>query len=91
MEYNTTEVAVGLLKGFKKDWNPFIREAYMQVDVKGKIFNLPIDRRQIRFVEKEYQVGSMVELHYDGVWHINSRTLTMNEPVTVDRDRSVYL
>jgi hypothetical protein len=85
------DTAIGKLKGFKINWNPFNKDAYMQVDVEGTIFNVPIDRRQIRFILKEYQVGENMVIRYNGTWHYTSRTLEMNEPIIVDEERSVYI
>ncbi len=85
------KVVTGVLKGFKKDWNPFTNKAYMQVKVGGRIMDVPVDRRQIRFVEKEYKVGETVDLYYDGAWHFRSRVIDLNEPLLVDTEKSVYV
>ncbi len=65
----------GVLLKYSQSRNPFKREADVVVMVKDKTVTIPIDVRQRRFVEKEYPVGSEVELFYDGNWHINSRTI----------------
>lgn len=84
------KVVNGVLKGFKMNWNPLITQAYMQVKVSGEIMDVPIDRRQIRFVEKEYHIGDAVNLYYDGAWHIRSRAIDINENF-VSKEKSVFV
>ncbi len=87
---NNIRVVNGVLKGFKMNWNPLITQAYMQVKVNGEIMDVPIDRRQIRFIEKEYRVGDSVNLYYDGAWHIRSRAIDINENC-VYKEQSVFV
>jgi hypothetical protein len=87
---NDRKVVNGVLKGFKMNWNPLITQAYMQVKVGGEIMDVPIDRRQIRFVEKEYRIGDAVNLYYDGAWHIRSRAIDINENF-VHKEQSVFV
>lgn len=84
------KVVTGVLKGFKKNWNPFANQAYMQVRVGGRIMEVAIDRRQIQFVEKEYRVGDTVDLYYDGEWHFKSRIIDLNEPTSLSVEKSVF-
>ncbi len=85
------KVVTGVLKGFKKNWNPFANQAHMQVKVGARVVEVPIDRRQIPFVEKEYGVGDMVELYYEGGWHFRSREIDLNEPTSFSLEKSVYI
>jgi hypothetical protein len=62
----------------------------MQVKIDGEIKDVPIDRRQIRFVEKEYRIGDKVNLYYDGIWHIRSRAIDINENF-VDKEQTVFV
>ncbi len=65
----------GVLVKYSQSRNPFKREADVIVMVRDRTISIPIDVRQKRFVEKEYPVGSEVELSYDGSWHINSKPI----------------
>lgn len=71
----TASRVTGVLLKYSQNLNPFKREADVIVMVKDKTVTIPIDVRQRRFVEKEYPVGSKVELFYDGNWHINSKPI----------------
>lgn len=85
----TASRVTGVLLKYSQHRNPFKREAEVVVMVKDKTINIPIDARQKRFVEKEYPVGSEVELLYDGDWHINSKTV-YNGPVLSFENGTVY-
>ncbi len=52
--------------------NPFSMMSKVTFKVNNKIIRIPVDYRQIKFVEKVYPVGSMVELKFDGNWIIRS-------------------
>lgn len=74
----------GILLKYSQSRNPFKREADVVVMVKDKTISIPIDVRQKRFVEKEYPVGSEVELFYDGNWHINSKPVYNGTKISFD-------
>jgi len=58
--------------------------------VRDRTISIPIDIRQKRFIEKEYPVGSEVELFYDGSWHINSKPSYLESRLFFGNDDTVY-
>lgn len=91
MKHNDRAVATGVLKGYKKHWNPLVNEAFIQIDIGSTRISVPIDRRQIQFLEKEYSIGDNIDVYHDGTWHIRSRTIDMNEPLLSGDNQSTYL
>ncbi len=91
MGHDIKKIATGLLRGFRKNWNPLVKNAFMEVEVDGRMLYVPIDIRQIRFVEKEFQVGDEVNLYNDGEWHFKSRTIEKHEHILVNAEKSIYL
>ncbi len=68
------ERASGILVGFTKRWNPFTTKVNVLLKVGNKTLKAPIDYRQQKFIEKEYAVGSRVEVErYEGHWRIKSQ------------------
>jgi len=41
--------------------------------VNNKTIRIPVDRRLVKFIGKEYLAGNIVVLEYDGRWHIRSQ------------------
>ncbi len=68
----------GEVIGYTPRLNPFSMMSKVTVKVNDKTIRIPFDHRQIKFVEKVYPVGSMVELKFDGNWSIRSH-LAPNE------------
>lgn len=62
----------GEVAGYKHGWIP-MSPAHMVVKTSGDMIKIPVDQRQVKFIQKEYPVGDTVELEYDGCWHIMSR------------------
>jgi hypothetical protein len=58
---------------------------------KRKLNNIriPVDHRQVKFIGKEYPVGSIVVLDYDGRWRIRSQTAP-GEYIIEGMSQSVY-
>jgi hypothetical protein len=56
--------------------NPFSKIIDVIVRIDRSIIKIPVDHRQIKFILKEYPVGSDVNLTYDGKWSICSRQST---------------
>jgi hypothetical protein len=69
------KLVIGELIRYKDKLNPLSTVTYVFVRVNDKIIQIPIDYRQMRFIEKEYPVGSDVEMRFDGNWHIQSQPL----------------
>lgn len=68
------ERASGVLVGFTSRWNPFTTKVNVLVKVGNKTMKIPIDYRQQKFIQKEYDIGSKVEVEqYEGSWHIKSQ------------------
>ncbi len=63
----------GEVDGYVPRLNPFSTMARMVVRVGNKTIRIPVDHRQVKFIGKEYPIGSMVILEYDGGWHIRSQ------------------
>ncbi len=83
-------VETGILLKYNNQWNPLKWEIDVLVKVQDKVLSIPIDRRQKRFIEKEYPAGSTVELDHKDKWHIKSRDVTSNEFKQAIRDFSDY-
>jgi hypothetical protein len=74
------EVACGILVGYTSRWNPFTTKVNVLINVNGKVMKIPIDYRQLKFVQKEYAVGSKVEIEsYEGNWRIKSEPEPINK------------
>ncbi len=82
--------ATGTIKGIKKHWNPLVNDAHILVDIDGTMIKVPIDRRQIPFLEKEYKVGGKVDVYFDGVWCIKSRQIDLNENIFPLDEHSIF-
>ncbi len=68
------ERASGVLVGFTTRWNPFTTKVNVLIKTGDKTLKVPIDYRQQKFIEKEYTVGSRVEVErYEGHWRIKSQ------------------
>lgn len=77
--------ASGVLAGFTGRWNPLTTIVYMLVKVNDKTIKVPIDHRQVRFIQKEYDIGGKIELQfYGGDWHVMSQIQPSCEAPTVD-------
>jgi hypothetical protein len=63
---------IGEVVGYIPWLNPFSMMARMVVRINDKTVRIPIDHRQVKFIEKEYPAGSMVMLEFDGCWRIRS-------------------
>ncbi len=67
------KLVIGELIRYKDKLNPLSTVTYVFVRVNNEIIKVPVDYRQTRFIEKEYPVGSDVEMRFDGSWHIQSQ------------------
>ncbi len=65
-------VIKGEVTGYKHGWIP-MSPAHVVVKTRNDMIQIPVDQRQVKFIQKEYPVGDTVELEYDGCWHIRSR------------------
>lgn len=90
MYHDPRAVATGIFKGIKKHWNPLVNDANILVNVEGTLIKVPIDRRQVPFLEKEYKIGATIEIYFDGVWRIKSRPIDTNEYVLPIDERSIF-
>jgi hypothetical protein len=88
LHHDSRAVATGIFKGIKKPWNPLVNDAYIRVDIGGTLVKVPIDRRQIPFLEKEYAIGDMIDVYFEGVWRIKSRSI--DENILPDDGHSVF-
>ena len=79
----------GEVVGFTPRLNPFSMMAKMIVRVNDRTISIPVDRRQVKFIENEYPAGSMVILEYDGRWRVRSQKAP-GEYVLDGMARSVY-
>jgi len=71
--------AIGEIIGYSKSWNPLSRESYVVIKVNDQKIVIPIDRRQEKFIQKEYPSGSKVAVgFYGGAWHIGSKPIVEN-------------
>jgi hypothetical protein len=63
----------GEIVGYRPKLNPASVISYVIVKVGNRNINIQVDSRQSKFIQKEYPVGSTVELKFDGHWHIISQ------------------
>jgi len=59
------------------------------VKIGNRNIKITVDSRQTPFIRKEYPAGSLVELKFDGVWHIISQDSPCDFPVE-SMDGSTY-
>jgi hypothetical protein len=79
----------GKVIGYTLPLNPFSRLSKVIVRVNNRVIRIPVDPRQVKFIGKEYPIGSMVVLEYNDGWHIRSQQAP-NEYVLDGTSRSVY-
>ncbi len=86
---NTIDKAHGILTGITSRWNPLSRTVHMLVKVNGNTIRVPIDHRQVKYMQKEHNIGSEVELHfYEGGWHVVSRIQPSCDMRSIERSQS---
>jgi hypothetical protein len=66
----------GEMIGYTSRWNIFSNSIKAIVNIEGKARKIPIDNRQIKFLQKEYPPGSMVTVGFNGTWYIKSQPVT---------------
>ena len=79
----------GKVIGYTLPLNPFSRMAKVIVRVNNRVIRIPVDHRQVKFIGKEYPVGSVVVLEYVGGWRIRSQRAP-NDYVLDGMSQSVY-
>ncbi len=72
---------IGELVGYRPRLHPLTMLAHVLVKVNNKIIKIPIDYRQVHFVQKEYPIGSNVELEFNGQWKIRSRQAPIDQDI----------
>ncbi len=70
---NIPNTAIGEVVSYNRRLNPFSKIADVLVKVNDQKIQIPVDHRQVRFIEKEYPEGSKVTLEFDGRWTICSQ------------------
>ncbi len=84
MLYKSADIITfGEIARYPKRLLPISRSTHIVVRIGREIVDVPVDYRQIKFIEKEHPVGSIVELEYDGGWHIRSHTVPLETDMTV--------
>ncbi|HTY89826.1 MAG TPA: hypothetical protein VMC84_01485 [Methanocella sp.] len=71
----------GRVAGYATGWISISSLAHIVVKVGHDTIRIPIDQRQIKFIQKEHPVGDIVELEYNGGWHILSRATPMDNDI----------
>lgn len=64
----------GEVAGYVRGWIP-LSMAHMVVKINRDVVKIPVDQRQVQFIQKEYPIGNMVDLEFNGCWHIRSRIM----------------
>lgn len=63
----------GEVIGYSSGWHYISTKPRVIVKVGSKTIRIPVDKRQVRFVAKEYPKGSKAELKFDNGWCIQSQ------------------
>lgn len=53
------------------------------------MIRVPVDNRQVKFIEKEHPVGSIVELEFDSGWRIRSQMAAIDNDMA-DMAQDIY-
>jgi hypothetical protein len=84
MVYKSADIITfGEIARYPKRIIPLSRSTHIVVRIGREMVDVPIDNRQIKFIEKEHPVGSIVELEYDSGWRIRSHTMPLETDITV--------
>jgi len=76
----TGKVAVGEIVGYKRPLIPIGKNVKVLIRVDGDIVTVPVDYRQLRFIQDKYTAGRKVAVgFYGGEWHIGSPPASSNE------------
>lgn len=72
------QINLGMIYGEVVGYRVHLRPNLSAVTVKigNRNIKITVDSRQARFIMKEYPVGSLVELKFDGQWRIVSRDVS---------------
>jgi len=83
MVYKSADmITLGEIARYPKRLLSLSRITHIAVRVGQEIVDVPVDNRQVRFIEKEHPVGSIVELEYDSVWRIRSNNAPPENDIT---------
>jgi hypothetical protein len=77
----------GEVVGYRVKFNPKLSDVIIRIG--NRNIKIAVDSRQIRFIREEYPTGSLVELKFDGGWHIVSQSSPCDFPVE-SLDGGVY-
>jgi len=67
------EMATGKVLRYSRGLNIFSSKAVAMVDVEGQIIRVPVDVRQLEFLQRGYPPGNDIAMaFYDGKWHLIS-------------------
>jgi hypothetical protein len=73
-------VAVGEIIGYGRVFNPFNKKSRVIVKANERIIRVPVDYRQIKYIENEHRIGDKVAVgFYGGEWHIGSPPAALND------------
>lgn len=76
-------ITFGEIARYPKRLLPISRSTHIVVKIGREMVDVPVDNRQIKFIEKEHPVGSIVELEYDSGWRIRSHMAPLENDITV--------
>ncbi len=84
MVYKSADIITfGEIASYPKRLLPLSRSTHIVVRIGREMVDVPVDNRQIKFIEKEHPVGSIVELEYDSCWRIRSHEMPRENDITV--------
>jgi hypothetical protein len=69
----------GEVVGYKVKLHPKLSDVIIKLG--NRNIKITVDSRQTRYIRKEYPIGSLVELKFDGNWHIVSQYSPCDFPI----------
>lgn len=76
-------VIYGKVLRYATGLNPISKTARVVVKIDNGIIQIPVDKRQVKFIAKEYPKGIKAELEFVNGWHIKSQMTPSESNITI--------